>query len=520
MKYRESQEDKTIRRWFQNDHSISLLRRIRLINGELRGITSLNIEFDFPITAIAGRNGAGKSTILAMACCAYHNRKEGYKPAKRKNSYYTFSDFFIQHPEEIPPQGIDISYTFATNRLRKTEENPSGEGLGIQRRTKKKGGRWNDYDSRLRKNVIFLGIERIVPHYERSQSRSYSKAFKDQQTQGWEDTVKDTVSYILGKKYDNFRLLKYSKYNLPIVKIGDMVYSGFNMGAGENALFEIFSAIYTCGAGALLVMDEIELGLHSDAQKRLIEKLKEACVKTKTLVICTTHSRDIFDCLPSDARFFIENINGKTKLTKGISSDFAFAKLSSNPSNEIDIFVEDDVAKTILLSVLPLGIRTRINIEMIGSASAVSRQMAALFLRKQQKPTIAIFDGDQAKKERDNIGHAQNMLETKNNSFEEWFKGRISYIPGATWPESWLCSKALEYLNEISQRMRCDEEELSRIIEYGLQAGKHNEFHEIAKQTGLEKLLCIQHFSSVIGEREPNLFEHIENAINNLFEEN
>ena len=45
-------------------------------------------------------------------------------------------------------------------------------------------------------------------------------------------------------------------------------------------------------------------------------------------------------------------------------------------------------------------------------------------------------------------------------------------------------------------------------------------FHEIAKQTGLEKLLCIQHFSSVIGEREPNLFEHIENAINNLFEEN
>ena len=390
MKYRESQQDKSIRRWFQNDYSVSLLRRIELSKGELRGITSLNIDFNFPITAIAGRNGAGKSTILAIACCAYHNKKDGYKPAKRKNSYYTFSDFFIQHPEEIPPQGIDIIYTFATNRLRKTEDNPSGEGLGIQRRTKKKGGRWNDYDSRLRKSVIFLGIERIVPHYERSQSRSYSKAFRDQQSQGWEDTVKDTVSYILGKKYDNFRLLNYSKYNLPIVKIGNTVYSGFNMGAGENALFEIFSAIYTCGAGALLVMDEIELGLHCDAQKRLIEKLKEACIKTKTQVICTTHSRDIFDCLPSDARFFIENINGKTKLTKGISSDFAFAKLSSNPSYEVDIFVEDEIAKAILLSALPLAIRTRINIEIIGSASAVSRQMAALFLRKQQKPTVTL----------------------------------------------------------------------------------------------------------------------------------
>ena len=97
-------------------------------------------------------------------------------------------------------------------------------------------------------------------------------------------------------------------------------------------------------------MDEIELGLHCDAQKRLIEKLKEACIKTKTQVICTTHSRDIFDCLPSDARFFIENINGKTKLTKGISSDFAFAKLSSNPSYEVDIFVEDEDIRVIILT--------------------------------------------------------------------------------------------------------------------------------------------------------------------------
>jgi AAA15 family ATPase/GTPase len=84
------------------------------------------------------------------------------------------------------------------------------------------------------------------------------------------------------------------------------------MGAGENALFEIFSTMYSCGERTLLVLDEIELGLHSKAQKLFIRKLKEVCKETCTQVICTTHSKEIFECLPDDARFFVESIGGKT----------------------------------------------------------------------------------------------------------------------------------------------------------------------------------------------------------------
>ena len=70
MKYRESTKDKKLRQMFANDHAHALLRQIRLETGELRGINSLDIRFEYPITAIAGKNGAGKSTILALACCA------------------------------------------------------------------------------------------------------------------------------------------------------------------------------------------------------------------------------------------------------------------------------------------------------------------------------------------------------------------------------------------------------------------------------------------------------------------
>tara|TARA_R110001606_G_scaffold340310_1_gene488543 strand:- start:1478 stop:1846 length:369 start_codon:yes stop_codon:yes gene_type:complete len=119
MKYRESDKDKKLREWFSNDFSHGLLKRIELKKGKLRGLSEMDLSFDYPITAIAGKNGAGKSTILALACCAYHNHKKAYKLKDRKATYYTFSDFFIQHSSEVSPVGIEINYSIAHNKWKK-----------------------------------------------------------------------------------------------------------------------------------------------------------------------------------------------------------------------------------------------------------------------------------------------------------------------------------------------------------------------------------------------------------------
>ncbi|MFA5353362.1 MAG: ATP-binding protein [Thermodesulfovibrionales bacterium] len=509
MKYRESQRDMQLRKRFANDYSHALLRRIVLKEGTIRGLNALDIEFQYPITAIAGKNGAGKSTILALACCAYHNSKSGFKLPKRKNPYYTFSDFFIQHSEEVPPEGIEIEYHIAHNKWKKTPSLPGGVGVRIQRRRKNRGGKWNDYDDRVKKNVVFLGIERIVPHSERSQSRSYSRVFSDSTPKGWEDKVRDAVGFVLGRTYDKFRYLEYSKYSLPIVQVGGATYSGFNMGAGENALFEIFSTIYSCGSGALLVMDEVELGLHAEAQRRFIERLKDVCYETHTQVICTTHSREIFDCLPYDARFFVEKVNGKSKVTEAISSDFAFAKLAALPGSEIELLVEDEVAKTILLACLPTALRSRLVIHVIGSATALARQLAAIHVRGENKPIIAIFDGDQRAKEVDNLEHAKNMCESPKSDFSVWFTDHIDYLPGETWPEAWLVQRASECLPSLAPVVSCESDMLKDTLEYGLQAGKHNEFYEIAKQLGMERDMCMQTVAMVIVRAFPHEFKSI-----------
>jgi predicted ATPase len=104
----------------------------------MRGLSPFNLELDFPITAIAGKNGSGKSTILALACCAFHNTSTGFKLSHRKLTYYTFADFFVQHTEDIPPDGIKIMYSIAHNRWRKSDDLPDGKGIAFQKREKKK----------------------------------------------------------------------------------------------------------------------------------------------------------------------------------------------------------------------------------------------------------------------------------------------------------------------------------------------------------------------------------------------
>jgi predicted ATPase len=510
MKYRESNLDKRLRKWFTKDNTKALLREIEISKGGIRGLTSFKIKLDYPITAFAGVNGSGKSTMLAIATCAYHNHSQGFKLPKRSRSYYTFSDFFVQHSEEIPPPGVEIRYSFAHNNWKGVPE-----GIASQVRKKKSGGKWNDYDIRIKRTVVFLGIERIVPHAERSQSRSYSRSFKDLRVHGWETQVKDAVGYVLGKRYDDYRQLEYRKYGLPIVKVGDVVYSGFNMGAGENALFDIFSTIYACGQGALLVLDEIELGLHAKAQRLFIERLKEVCMSTGTQVICTTHSKQIFQCLPDDARFFIESNAGKTKITPGVSAEFAFSKMGAIGEKELEIFVEDPVAKVIIETMLDGNTRGRLNVTRIGSAAAVARQLAANYIRDHDANILAIFDGDQRILEPKNIEHAQGMAE-RNENITEWLKSRIEYIPGDTWPEAWLLQKCMEVPGELGSVLGVDADRALAIVEYSLQAGKHEEFSEMGEQVNLDPERCLILTCGVVCRCFPEDFDALKASIENM----
>ena len=143
MTYRKSHLDNRNLEWFFSDASPATLLGISILLGRIRGLDdSLDIPFGYPITAIAGRNGSGKTTVLALAACAYHNHARGFRLPGRKQPYYTYSDFFIQATDDVPLSGIAIVYSILY-----------GNSPRLQIQRKPHFGRWSNYDRRVPRTV-------------------------------------------------------------------------------------------------------------------------------------------------------------------------------------------------------------------------------------------------------------------------------------------------------------------------------------------------------------------------------
>jgi predicted ATPase len=520
--YHRSNLDKKNTKWFCNDNTKASLIKISLHTGNIRGLKPFNIEFEYPISAIAGSNGSGKSTILAISACAFHNLPNAYIPPLRKQSYYTFKDFFIQSDEETPIQGIRINYGIRYNNWRGKDK----EGLKNQSRIKRKSGRWNDYKTRVPRNVIYFGVQRVVPHFERSVHKSYKSRFKPGNLpEDIKKRIAEIASRIIGKTYTKFDSYQHAKYILPVVSSSGISYSGFNMGAGESAIFEILTALFQAGAGTLIIIDEIELGLHDKAQQRLIEQLKALCFELKCQIICSTHSYSIINNLPPEARFFIEQIENSTVITKGISADFACGKMGKIGSEELDIFVEDKNAATIVEQILSLDSRKRCKIHAIGSHGAVIRQLTSRYLEKIDN-CICVLDGDQSDNFDEAIKSIANNSEAsttaEKDKVTEWAKDRLFYLPGKVWPEKWLLETAITHfenpanddLDNLAKAWGVDskDEVLSFLKEANL-TEKHNEFFELSNIVKLDVNRIREDLCRCVLLLSPNSFSELINSI-------
>lgn len=505
-------------RWMKNVNNCGTLTAIRLYSGRLRGLNEFEIEFKYPISAVAGENGAGKSTLLAMAACAFHNSEHGYKLSDRPNTYYTFSDFFVQSNEEVPPSGIVIDYKIHHNRWRGAEP-----GEKWQRRRKKVRGKWTDYKTRVRRNVIYFGIQRIVPHYERPTYKSNRHRFQlNSLDADVRNRIREIAGRILGRNYSDFELHEHAKYSLPIVSRSGLRYSGFNMGAGESAVFGILTALFAAGRESLIIIDEIELGLHEKAQRCLIRELDKLCNELHCQVICSTHSHLVLQSLPPEGRFFIETRGEETVVTPGISPDYACGKLGGLNTSELAIFVEDDVAKSILEASIPLTIRERVQIHHIGSSEAILRQLAARYLERSDNCT-SILDGDKRREQASLITRTRNNVDTRYRESEEeindWIGSRLNYLPGEAWPEKWLIESAQAVEDKTDLIHAWGLENVTRLdnaLENALLAGKHREFYTLHEEMQQSQGQIICDLARFVNKYQPENMENLVSRIKEL----
>jgi len=291
------------------------------------------------------------------------------------------------------------------------------------------------------------------------------------------------------------------------VSSAETTYSGFNMGAGEESLFELFSIIKECPDGSLIIVDEIELGLHEEAQERLIHELKILCEARKFQIICTTHSPRVLECLPPEGRIFLERVGKDVGILPGISPAYATGKLSGRPNIELDVLVEDDAAKLIVATALSPELRERVEVRPIGSATAVMRHLAARYKEARSPEVCVLLDGDQSSDVSELIKGFLKALESHADEeiIQKWVEKRLGFLPGTEWPEAWVVGQRTAATYERLQReFQLSKPKIDDLLSESRRAGKHNEFRAASLQLNFDESVVAYQLVKSAFESAPN----------------
>lgn len=338
------------------------LERIRLFNGA-------QIKFDFPVTALIGPNGGGKSTILSSIAILY--KASGTKAVFRKS--------------RVGDDAMDnwkIEY-----ELTDKEINPRGT---IRAEVQFQDNAWSGNGAFIRP-VKFLGISRTVPALENA-AFAFKKKLTTQGKPGENIEIREVEGFyqikheaekILGKALGNFQMLEVTfttiKTNIqkrrlvnrqiledgsiqtikkaiePIVNtttsvqkhfvyVGDnngIRYSEFHFGAGEASVIRTVAEIESIPENSIILLEEIENGLHPLAVRRLVEYLMDVAKRKNIQTIFTTHSDYALAPLPSEAIWAA--IDGR--LEQGKLPIEVLRAVSGRVDKRLAIFVEDEFAK-------------------------------------------------------------------------------------------------------------------------------------------------------------------------------
>ncbi len=298
----------------------------------LRGWVGQRVDFAFPIVAVVGENGSGKSTILQCAASVYQ-QSDG---AKSKFA----SDYF---PDTTWDSIRDATIMFMYR-----------EGAGSRLSSiRKPTDRWRGNPERPRRYVKYIDLSRLQPVSARTgYKRLANPLWKEASAIEFAKTTLQRLSQIMGKRYESARMALTDgdpKRHVPVIGKDGAFYSGFHSGAGEITGVELLQTENI--ASSLILIDEIETSLHPRAQRRLIRDLAEKCRQLDLQIILTTHSPYVLEEIPPEGRLYI--IDGEIKqVARGVSPEFAMTKMDEEPHPECDVYVEDPRSAILLKEIL------------------------------------------------------------------------------------------------------------------------------------------------------------------------
>jgi predicted ATPase len=289
----------------------------------------------FPIMAVVGENGAGKSTVLQCAAAVYKSAKPGTKARFA-------SDYFPQTPWD---QVVNAEIAYAVRE---------GSQLTISAITKRTD-RWRGNLKRRPRHVEYIDLSRVQPVPARvGYTRLATNKWKEIAAAEFARPMLERFNAIMGREYDRARMALTngdSQRRVPVIDQLGAEYSGFHQGGGETTIAELLQR--EIPAYSLVLIDEVESSLHPRAQRRLIRDLAERCREGEWQVVLTTHSPYVLEELPPEARAYIMQGSGEARrIVYGVSPNLAMTKMDDIQYADCDLYVEDERAGALLIEVL------------------------------------------------------------------------------------------------------------------------------------------------------------------------
>jgi energy-coupling factor transporter ATP-binding protein EcfA2 len=349
------------------------LKAVRL--QRVRGFSGGQVTFEFPVTALIGPNGGGKSTILGAAACAYKEIKPGLFFPKSSIGDNTMSEWSMEY------ETLD------------RDVNPT---VPVRRSSVFRHLRWSRSDV-LSRNLRYFGINRTVPAGEKPQFKKLMKPsyHHEHPILDVDALAAKEIEKVLGKSVSSFRQTKVGSTGVFFVgKNKGSEYSEFHFGAGESSIIRIISEIESLPNSSLVLIEEIENGLHPVAVRCLVEYLIAVAERKSIQSIFTTHSDEALDPLPPEAIW--SSLDGQVQ--QGKLSVAALRAVTGRVDTDSVIFTEDRFSNAWVTGILRQNFRSefdRIEVHAVaGAGNAIKIHKVRKSDPSIRSRSICVLDGD------------------------------------------------------------------------------------------------------------------------------
>ena len=392
----------------------------------LRGIRDLRVVFDYPVSVIAGGNASGKSTVLFAAACAYDVPGAGVRDFVPSALFPDYRPKLGKRADARPKTSIDFQYSTpgGPQAMRWGRSPPSGRwGRSFFGR---QGARPPQRPVYLRtlsnlsnpsevRSVLGMSQLRVAP------AEAPLTALQV-----------DFAQHMLPFRYAQVVQLSSGAKNLLFAEQDDgTAYSELHMAAGERAVLRLAREVAHL-RDALVLVDEVETGLHPWVQKVLMLQLQQLALLNNLQVLVTTHSPVVLDCVPEHGRIFLERGDDGGVAVVPPYRDLVQDALYGQSSATLNLLCEDDAAEGVLRGIfdelLPRHRVQRESVRVGRDTGASEFPMHATAFRKfgQIENFIFVLNGDK----RDSPIAAKVRAQAQRDV-------PVLYLPGET-PELWV----------------------------------------------------------------------------------